>query len=473
MRLVTFEPTFEDWQLKAREALANGWEPQSIEWQENNSAQASLEMFDVPAPVATESPRVRVPKAFIESAKMVARHSDASKWSLLYRVLWRLTNREPKLLENPADADALQLAHFEKEVRKDAYRMTAFVRFREVKIDGDVWYVAWYEPEHDSVDLNSDFLVERFANMRWSILTPRRCMHWDGEELSLSPGVDKSQAPTFDKVEPLWISYYSKIFNPARIKVRAMQAQLLKRNWKNLPEAAVIEPLIRNASIRAGAMLAKSEFQRVRESDFTLVQPPRGDWTTLRDAAANCRGCPLWKNASCTVFGEGPRDARVLFVGEQPGDQEDRTGKPFVGPAGQVFDRALAQLGIDRTSTYVTNAVKHFKFEPRGKRRIHKTASPREIAACRPWLEAELDLIKPKLIVAMGSTATRSLFDAPLKVTEHRGTILQSSFGQTLITVHPSSLLRLPEGVDPDEQFQRFVDDLSVVKPFLAVPNAA
>ncbi|MDB6059717.1 MAG: putative uracil-DNA glycosylase, partial [Verrucomicrobiales bacterium] len=280
---------------------------------------------------------------------------------------------------------------------------------------------------------------------------------------------DKSQAPTSDKVEALWICYYSNIFNPARIKVRAMQAQLLKRNWKNLPEAVVIEPLIRNAPMRLGAMLETSEFQRVRETDFSLVQPPRGaDWSALRDAAASCRGCPLWKNASCTVFGEGPREARVMFVGEQPGDQEDRTGKPFVGPAGQVLDRALAQLGIDRSTAYVTNAVKHFKFEPRGKRRIHKTASPREIAACRPWLEAEMELIKPDLVVAMGATATRALFNAPLKVTEHRGTILQSALNrQTLITVHPSSLLRLPEGVDPEAEFARFVSDLAQVKPFL------
>jgi probable DNA metabolism protein len=474
MRLITFEPTFEGWQSKARQALGNAWEPQSIQWQESGSEQANLDMFDIPALRAIEVVRVRVPKKFIESAKMVARHSDPTKWALLYRVLWRLGNGEPKLLDNPADADALQSAHFEKEVRKDAYRMTAFVRFREVKMSDGVWYVAWYEPAHDSVDLNSDFFVKRFANMRWSILTPVRCMHWNGEQLSITEGVDKSQAPTFDKVEPLWVSYYSNIFNPARIKVRAMQAQLLKRNWKNLPEAAVIEPLIRSASIRVGGMLEHSEFQRVRETDYSLVRPPRGvDLSTLRDAASKCRGCPLWKNASCTVFGEGSRDARVLFVGEQPGDQEDRTGKPFVGPSGQVFDRALAELGIDRAATYVTNSVKHFKFEPAGKRRIHKTASPREIAACRPWLEAEIELINPQLIVAMGTTATRALFNVALKVTEHRGTVLQSPFKiPTLITVHPSSLLRLPEGVDPEEQFRRFVDDLSRIKTALAVSQS-
>ncbi|MFN7141246.1 MAG: UdgX family uracil-DNA binding protein, partial [Limisphaerales bacterium] len=369
------------------------------------------------------------------------------------------------LLENPVAPDYIMLMHFEKEVSKDAYRMTAFLRFREVEVEDGQWFVAWYEPEHDTLEINGKFFTDRFANMRWSILTPKRCMHWDGEAVTFSEGVDKTFAPDADAVEPLWVSYYSKIFNPARLKVRAMQAQLLKRNWKNLPEAAVIEPLIREAGRRTGGMIAKSEFHRVRESDFSTPTIPVGaNWETLKERAGECRACPLWKNASCTVFGEGPVNARIVFVGEQPGDQEDRTGKPFVGPAGQVLDRALKVVGIDRSITYVTNAVKHFKFEPRGKRRIHKTASAREIAACRPWLTAELELIKPDLVVALGATAAQSLFGAPLKILQNRGAILPNSFGlPTLVTVHPSAILRLPEGMDPEVEFQKFVEDLKRV----------
>ena len=348
--------------------------------------------------------------------------------------------------------------------------MTAFLRFREVKTEDGPWFVAWYEPEHDTVELNAKFFTDRFANMRWSILTPKRCMHWDGAEVSFTDGVDKSEAPKGDDVEQLWIGYYSSIFNPARLKVRAMQAQLLKRNWKNLPEAVVIEPLVRNARRRTGVMIEQSDFQRVRESDFSHPQiPVNADWKTVRDAAASCRACPLWKNATCTVFGEGALNARVMLIGEQPGDQEDRLGRAFVGPAGQVLGRALAAAGVERTQLYVTNAVKHFKFEPRGKRRIHKTANAREIAACRPWLETELDLIKPKLVVALGVTATHSLFDEPLKISETRGSVLENSFGfQTLVTVHPSSLLRLPEPSQFDEMFVRFVSDLLQVKSYLS-----
>lgn len=286
-------------------------------------------------------------------------------------------------------------------------------------------------------------------------------MHWDGATISFSAGVDKSAAPTGDNVETLWVTYYSSIFNPARVKVRAMKAQMPVRNWKNLPEAEAIAPLLAKAPQRLNAMVERSEFQSGREGDYTLARPPETrHWSLLRDAASTCRACPLWKDATCTVFGDGPLNARVILVGEQPGDAEDRAGKPFVGPAGQLLDRALAQAGVDRSQLYVTNAVKHFKWEPRGKRRIHKTPSARDIASCRPWLEAELDLLKPQLVVALGATAGRSLFDTPIRVTEERGRFLDSRFGKTLVTIHPSALLRLPDGIDVSSEFERFVADL-------------
>lgn len=466
MHRVSFQPTFEDWQRAARDLLGQEVAPNEIFWQEAGEGQPALELFEDHQAIAAPPAKFRVPKAFLEVARTASLHSKEGKWALLYRVLWRLTHAEPKLLEIPVDADIIELTHLGKEVSKDAYRMRAFLRFRETEIEGESWFVAWYEPEHNTVHLNETFFVDRFANLRWSILTPKRCMHWDGVSVSFSPGVDKSLAPTNDDVEPLWVAYYSNIFNPARLKPKAMQAQLVKRNWKNLPEAVVIEPLLRSAPRRSSMMLAQSDFQRVRETDFSSAQiPEQRDFASLRQAAANCRACPLWKNASCTVFGDGPINAKVVFVGEQPGDQEDRAGQPFIGPAGQIFNRALETAGLDRAEVYVTNAVKHFKFEPRGKRRIHKTANAREIAACRPWLDAELDLIKPKLIVALGRTAAHSLFGSPIKILQQRGTFMQSPNGlETLITVHPSSLLRLPVNVNFDEQFELCVADLRKIK---------
>jgi DNA polymerase len=187
--------------------------------------------------------------------------------------------------------------------------------------------------------------------------------------------------------------------------------------------------------------------------------------------AAHCRDCPLWKNATQTVFGAGRKSARVMFVGEQPGDQEDRAGEPFVGPAGKLLDRALGDAAIDRKATYVTNAVKHFKWEPRGKRRIHKKPNELEIKACHQWLERELALIRPALVVALGATAARAVFGRATAIEKSRGRIIAGAQAKTpleadlLVTVHPSFLLRVPDE-DREEAYERFVADLKLIRPY-------
>ena len=181
----------------------------------------------------------------------------------------------------------------------------------------------------------------------------------------------------------------------------------------------------------------------------------------MRKAAKDCEACHLYKRATQTVFGEGPKDAPMMLVGEQPGDYEDVAGKPFVGPAGKIMDRALEEAGIDRSRVYVTNAVKHFKWELRGKRRIHQKPNSREIAACRPWLEAELRLVKPKLLVCLGATAAQAIFGSSFRVTRERGKMLSSKFApRVLATVHPSSLLRQPDEESRQREYKRFVSDL-------------
>jgi DNA polymerase len=188
------------------------------------------------------------------------------------------------------------------------------------------------------------------------------------------------------------------------------------------------------------------------------------DVDALRKAASACQGCPLYCNATQTVFGEGPTDAAVMFVGEQPGDREDRAGKPFVGPSGQLLDEAMEQAGIPRERVYVTNAVKHFKFEPRGPRRIHSKPGAREVNACRPWLEAEIAAVKPKMIVCLGATAAQSLMGKQFRVTQQRGEVLENPWAPALLaTVHPSSLLRIPDDEQRERAFAEFVDDLRKV----------
>jgi uracil-DNA glycosylase len=196
------------------------------------------------------------------------------------------------------------------------------------------------------------------------------------------------------------------------------------------------------------------------------AQPPdTTSWSAVREAAKHCEACHLYKRATQTVFGEGPKAATLMLVGEQPGDYEDVAGKPFVGPAGKIMDRALEEAGIDRTQVYVTNAVKHFKWEPRGKRRIHQKPNSREIAACRPWLEAELRIVKPKLVVAMGATAAQTIFGPTFRVTRERGKVLSSKLApKVLATVHPSSLLRQPDEESRTREYDRFVVDLRAAR---------
>jgi uracil-DNA glycosylase len=202
----------------------------------------------------------------------------------------------------------------------------------------------------------------------------------------------------------------------------------------------------------------------VSAADFLPEEPTL---PALREAAAGCRGCHLWQVGTQTVFGEGDAGANALFVGEQPGDQEDRAGKPFVGPAGRVFDEALEAAGIDRSSVYVTNAVKHFKWQARGKRRIHQKPNWTEMTACRPWLEAELEVVKPRVLVLLGATAAQTLLGREFRVTQHRGKLLESDLAEAVTaTVHPSSILR-GEPEDREANFAAFVDDLRVVANLL------
>jgi uracil-DNA glycosylase len=202
----------------------------------------------------------------------------------------------------------------------------------------------------------------------------------------------------------------------------------------------------------------KSRSPEISAADF---MPEQLTLRSLKVAAADCKGCDLWKKGTQTVFGEGKRRAIALFVGEQPGNEEDLTGKPFVGPAGRIFDSALEEAGINRQQTYVTNVVKHFKWEPRGKRRIHKKPNSQEINACRPWLEAEIAVVKPQVIVALGATAAQALLGAQFRVTKHRGEFLESTLAPYIMaTVHPSSILRAPDDETRRLEYRRFIDDL-------------
>ena len=213
--------------------------------------------------------------------------------------------------------------------------------------------------------------------------------------------------------------------------------------------------------------------KRSQQTAAPLI-PPNPTIPKLRAAAANCRACDLWKRGTQTVFGEGSAKARIMLVGEQPGDQEDIQGRPFVGPAGKILDKALAEAGIDREDVYVTNAVKHFKWEPRGKRRIHKKPNSIEIAACKPWLEAEIEVVHPQVIVCLGATAAQALLGREFKVSTQRGVWVPSPLAPFMMaTVHPSSLLRAPDEETRRLETRRFIADLKLVHNALEKQAAA
>jgi DNA polymerase len=456
MRIVTLEAEddFDGWRDAVRGLVLDQVPPDQVVWQVGDDDPGELFVGQMPV-IPADRGAFSVPRAFIDLARSAILHSDRQRFALLHTLLDRVL-REPGLMEDQPDPLVRKIEGFAKAVRRDLHKMRAFVRFREARDDGGTRYVAWFEPEHHIIRANAGFFVDRFATMRWSILTPDLSVHWDGKRLTQGPGASKADAPDGDPVEAVWKIYYASIFNPARVKVAAMLREMPRKYWKNMPETALVPELIAGAQAREQVMVATA---RAKTGDNIEAA-----WTALREEAAHCRRCDLYKHATQTVFGEGPIDADLVFVGEQPGDQEDLAGKPFVGPAGQIFDRALAEAGIDRARVYVSNAVKHFKFERRGKRRIHSKPDAGEITACRWWIEQELALVKPRVTVALGATAARSLFGKTMTISHERGRPHDlPEIGEAWITVHPSFLLRLPDEDARHAEFAKFVQDLKAV----------
>jgi probable DNA metabolism protein len=451
--LLGAEDDFDGWREAARDLIEAGVPPQAVVWQVAGG-QSDLFATDIEHAAGAS---FAVPRAFISLAKAAICHSDSERFALLYAMLWKLRSN-PRAMEDRADPLVDRLETLAKAVRRDVHKMHAFVRFREIEGPGEEGrFVAFFEPEHHIVRRTASFFVNRFTNMRWSILTPELSIHWDGQALTEGPGATRAEAPAGDPLEAMWKTYYASIFNPARLKIGAMLKEMPKKYWRNMPETALVEPLIAGARNRELEMI-----------DRAAAKPGgnvRTSWEAMRDEAKRCTRCDLYKCATQTVFGEGPLDAAICFVGEQPGDHEDLAGHPFVGPAGQLFNGALEKAGIDRSTVYVTNAVKHFKFVQRGKRRLHQSPDAGEIQACRWWIEQERELIRPPITVALGATAARSLFGKVMAIGKNRGAALElPDGGEGWITVHPSFLLRIPEEERRNEEKRKFLADLKRIR---------
>ncbi|WP_379921575.1 UdgX family uracil-DNA binding protein [Erythrobacter sp. R86502] len=457
-------PTPDDfafWRERARGLIQSDIPPDRVSWIEPGGtgdlfASESPLRGDkrLPAPPA-DAPAVRTSQRFLTLARSAALHTDPARFGLLYRMLWRL-QQNSRLMEDKADLDVRRIEELAKSVRRDAHKMHAFVRFREVEEeDGTPHFIAWFEPDHHIVRAEAAFFMRRFANMRWSILTPRGSIHWDGEVMHEGPPARREDAPGDDPVEDLWRSYYASIFNPARLKVGAMLSEMPKKYWKNLPEAELIPGLIAGAQAREAAMVAAGKREeRVRPSTL-------GD---VAQGAAACRDCPIADCGTRAVAGEGPPQATLMIVGEQPGDQEDIHGRPFVGPAGQLLNQHLTRAGIDRKDAYLTNAVKHFKFVYKGKHRLHQSPGAKEIDTCRWWLDAERAIVQPRIVLALGASAARGMLGRTVSVSKARDAPIMLDDGAELwVTVHPSYLLRL-DGDARAAQTELFTADLARVQ---------
>lgn len=504
MQTIVIPPDFSAWRDQARSLLEDRVPPEAVLWSDTGSGQDELfSTSSSPAPSVRvrETDPVSVPKPFLVLANAVACHRAPERWGLLYRLLWRVTRENRHLLLVATDDDVRRASAMAKEVQRDVHKMRAFVRFRKVgETEADrEQFVAWFEPFHHIVRRNASFFRDRFTGMDWSILTPEECAHWDGTDLHFTPGVVREAAPDGDELEDLWRSYYRSIFNPARLKLKAMQAEMPVKYWKNLPEAPLIRELTSAASTRRDSMIARPALepkaaprnlylQKLEERNQTGFAdgpdplPSAEDrWQSpnelpplaeMAEQAACCRACPLWERATRTVFGTGNPEAEIMIVGEQPGDREDLEGTPFVGPAGQLLDEALAEAGLRREDLYLTNAVKHFKWKPpaggagaRGPRRLHDKANRAEMQACRPWLLGEIAKVQPRVIITLGNTSAQTLTDAGFRIRSDRGEITDRVpfpfEGRVFATVHPSFLLRIRDAEERRFERLRFVADLA------------
>ena len=428
--------TFEAWRGAARALASNGVPPDEVDW---GMEDANAGLFGAGAPLPP--PReMTVPKGFVTLAKQVCAHRDAGVHDLLYRVLLRCTGTRG-LLGNRTDAEVQQLEAWAKNIRRDMHKMKAFVRFREVTPEGANrrQFISWFEPDHRIEELIASFFTRRFGDMDWVIVTPEVTTRFEGGDLT-HEAMASSKLDLSDETEELWKTYYANIFNPARLKVKAMQSEMPKKYWRNLPEAELIPDLIAGAEARMREMQENAPTLPPIRSERILERiPERAEVGELHA----CARCPIGAQATQAVDGVGPRDAPLMIVGEQPGDREDLEGVPFVGPAGQLFHQLATEAGLDRTQAYVTNAVKHFKFTPRGKRRIHQSPHKSEVDACRVWLEQEVAQVQPAFLLALGATAAQTLTGDGSALMQRRGRVERGREGlPVLITLHPSAVLR-------------------------------
>lgn len=421
------EADWEGWRQATRGLVLAGTAPEALTWSVGSTSSALLDA----------SGTFHVPRGLVSLASLAIQARDPERFGLLYSLVWRV-NAGEKLPKD--DTDLLLVRRMALAVRTDAHRMRTNMRFLPVPEESGTRFLGWFEPAHFVLQANAQLIVRRYPGLALSIVTPDGAAHWDGSALLFGSGL--RHAEDDEALQAWWEIHRDMLLEQATPDV-------------SVPEAEAVDEAPRSPD---------------RPPLGPVVLHTRPDPALLRAAkdASACQRCPLYEPATQIVFGEGPADASVMVVGEQPGDQEDTIGRPFVGPAGQIMDRALEEAGLDRRTLYVTNAVKHFKFTPRGRRRVHQTPEVPEIQACSFWLDVERAHLRPRLIVLMGASAARAVLGRHVTIGRERGRPISMADGQTVfVTVHPSYLLRLPDKAAKAREYEAFVSDLRSIRTLM------
>jgi probable DNA metabolism protein len=423
------ETDWSGWREASRALVLAGAEPQSVAW--------SVGTETSPLPEASGS--FHVPRQLVSLASLAIQARDPKRFGLLYSVVWRIHGGE-KLLEDDTDADLALVRRMALAVRADAHRMRTNMRFLPVPEQDETRFLGWFDPAHFVLPANAQLLARRYPNLLLSIVTPDGAAHWDGSSLLFGSGLRR--VADDEGLLAWWDNHRGALLEQATPEVSVPEAETVDEAPRS-PDRPPLGPVVLPIKADPGLLV------------------------TAKEASA-CHRCPLYEPATQTIFGEGPADAAAMFVGEQPGDQEDTIGRPFVGPAGQMMDRAMEEAGIDRRGAYVTNAVKHFKFTQRGKRRIHQTPEVPEIQACNFWLDQERAHVRPRLLVLMGGSAARAVLGRAVTISRERGRPIRMADGQAVfVTVHPSYLLRIPDAAAKAREYEAFVRDLKSIRELI------
>ena len=419
------ETDWDGWRQAARRLVLTGIEPGEVSWTVGGRSD--------PLPDASGS--FNVSRALVSLASVAIQAREPERFGLLYSLVWRAHAGE-RLLEDGNDPDLALARRFALAVRADAHRMRTNIRFLPI----GTRFLGWFAPAHFVLEANAQLIVRRFPDLVFSMVTPDGAAHWDGSALRFGSGL--RHAEDDEALQAWWEQHGAALLEQAEAGTSIPEAEDLDEAPRP-PDRPALGPVV----LRSAA-------------DPVLVRAGR--------EAAGCQRCPLFEPATQVVFGEGPAASTVMFVGEQPGDQEDTIGRPFVGPAGQMMDRAMEEAGIDRRTVYVTNAVKHFKFVQRGKRRIHQTPEVPEIQACGGWLGVEREHVRPRLLVLMGGSAARAVMGRAVTISRERGRPIRMPDGGTVfVTVHPSYLLRLPDAASKAREYAAFVQDLKSIRAIM------